>query len=94
MKYRTNSQAAVPNFIANSSNFGIDQSKFNDHFQGIAGGGHANTIGRHMSNPYKNISQPDIRPPSLPIDKPFSPQLGRHSSNPNAQKNLQFIKNI
>lgn len=61
----------------------------------MASGGLSSTVGRHMSNPYKNISQPEIRgTPSKDKMDPYSPQLGRHGSNPNAQKNLQYMKNI
>ena len=52
MKEINNSQIIVPNFSANSGNFGIEQSKHNDHFQNLAGGSNGSTVGRHKSNPY------------------------------------------
>ena len=49
-------------YAANSANFGIEQSKFNEHYLNMANG-NRHIAGRHMSNPYNNFgssNQDDI----------------------------------
>ena len=66
---------------SNSANFGIESLKFNNHYYNLDGGGAAGS--RHYLDPYGS----NLGGSSTKIDS-----HGRHDANPNALKNLNFIK--
>jgi hypothetical protein len=83
-------------FAANSANFGLEQRKFNEHYNLMAQGGisHQSQIGRHNNNPYNRNSPLQSRSDVDRVQVPMAASLGRHSSNPTSLKNLHYLKNI
>lgn len=82
----TQQQNSIGN--SNSANFGIESLKFNSHYYNLEGKSGGVAGSRHYNDPYSENSRLNGNGGI----SGSSHQHGRHDANPNALKNMNYIK--